>query len=273
MRYRLFEMEFEFAGLTDTGKKRKENQDRIILDAKDGFFAVSDGMGGLRRGGDAAEYVCMSMPGLMGILTEECGAGTAPEEAAERLKQTAGVLSDTLFRKGNSPTRFDYGATLAGVWLYGDRAVFICLGDSRGYRLRKDETELKQLTEDMNIAGIMVRNGLMTKSEGARSPSSSRLTAFVGMEEPATPESDIREIRPGDMMLLCSDGLYGMVPEAEILEEMRAGNDLEEICHRLIDRANRYGGRDNISAVIICIGEQTDAGRGNKHEDSRSLEA
>ena len=142
-----------------------------------------------------------------------------------------------------------------------------------GYLLQKDGDRLIQVTQDMNMAGLMVRNGLMTIREAARSPARSRLTAFVGMEEPATPESDIREIRPGDMMLLCSDGLYGMVPEAEILEEMRAGNDLEEMCHRLIDRANRYGGRDNISAVIICIGEQTDAGRGNKHEDRRSLEA
>ena len=264
MRYRLFEMEFEFAGLTDTGKKRKENQDRIILDAKDGFFAVSDGMGGLRRGGDAAEYVCMSMPGLMGILTEECGAGTAPEEAAERLKQTAGVLSDTLFRKGNSPTRFDYGATLAGVWLYGDRAVFICLGDSRGYRLRKDETELKQLTEDMNIAGIMVRNGLMTKSEGARSPSSSRLTAFVGMEEPATPEAYPTEVQEGDILLLCSDGLHGLVPERRIGEIIRAGETLEAACGELVKAANARGGRDNISVILIRIGrhkgEAADAG-------------
>lgn len=268
-----FQYSFAASGTTDVGMENRINDDRIVLDTDHGFFAVSDGMGGLRCGNAAASYVAESLPGLMNICLSECSAEEDTAEAAERLRFMVRLLSDKLYRSGNSEGRFDYGATLAGIWLYRECAVFVGLGDSRGYLLQKDGDRLIQVTQDMNMAGLMVRNGLMTIREAARSPARSRLTAFVGMEEPATPESDIREIRPGDMMLLCSDGLYGMVPEAEILEEMRAGNDPEEMCHRLIDRANRYGGQDNISAVIICIGEQTDAGHGNKHEDSRSLEA
>ncbi len=255
MRNGLFTGAYEFAGLTDVGRKRKENQDRIILDPKDGFFAVSDGMGGLRRGGEAAEYVSVSMPGLMKILAEQYGADLTPERAAEELKQTAGMLSDTLFRKGNSSSRFDYGATLAGVWLYGDRAIFLCLGDSRGYLLKKGGTRPEQVTEDMNIAGIMIRNGLMTRSRGARSPESARLTAFVGMEAPATPEVYLREVREGDAILLCSDGLHGTVAEKRIAELIRSGENPEKTCEKLIAEANARGGRDNISAVLIRIGE------------------
>ena len=250
MKNDLFTLSYQCAGLSDIGRKRQSNQDRVILCPQNGFFAVSDGMGGLRLGEEAAEYVAGSMPPLIDLCVRECKPDTPPEEAAGLLSSMAQMLSDQLYRQGNE-RRFDYGATLVGAWLYRDKAIFLGLGDSRGYLVR--DGKLNQVTLDMNVAGLMVKNGQMTREEAAHSPASSRLTAFVGMEAPATPETYIVDIRPGDALLLCSDGLYGVSPEQEITAILGSGKAPEEICRDLIASANRHGGRDNISAVFVRI--------------------
>lgn len=248
-----FLFQISVAGATDIGSMRSTNQDRIILDNEHGFFGVSDGMGGLRFGADAATYVSVSLPELVGICLKESIPSDPVDVMAERLRLVTCMLSDQLYKRGNAHGRFNYGATLAGVWLCRDQAVFVGLGDSRGYLLSRNSEVLEQVTQDMNVAGILVRNGQMTKEEAARSPASSQLTAFVGMEEPATPDIFIRPLRPGDLLLLCSDGLYGMVPEAEIAGILQTEHDLQQACRALIEAANTHGGRDNISAVIIRV--------------------
>ncbi len=253
-----FSLTYTFAGLCDIGKLRDTNQDRIILHPDQNFFGVSDGMGGLLYGENSAIYVSSSMPKLVDISAEKLTENTTPEEAAEMLRYDAQMLSDALFNKGNSTKRFDYGATLAGVWLLRDQAIFVGLGDSRGYLLRGKE--LTQISEDMNIAGLLVRNEKMTREEAAESPASSRLYAFVGMEAPAEPMTWITPVFPGDKILMCSDGLYGMVPEKEITKLLLADDPLDKICKKLIDSAKKHGGKDNISAVIVKIGDaQTDS--------------
>lgn len=248
-----FAYPFVCAGESDTGRMRRENQDRLVMDAQQGFFAVSDGMGGLRCGADAAAYVCESLPKLLPDSVQADMDTESLTDRAEHLRQLVCMLSDRLYRSGNVDGRFDYGATLVGVWLCRDAAVFVGLGDSRGYLLTANDHELIQVTQDMNIAGIMERNGELTHSQARRSPASSQLTAFVGMEEPATPETFVRKLCSGDTLLLCSDGLHGMVPEKEISEILCADSEPQVICRSLIDAANAHGGRDNISCVVIKV--------------------
>ena len=93
----------------------------------------------------------------------------------------------------------------------------------------------------------------MTKEQAKNDYRSSRLTAFVGMPEPATPETYIVDVKPGDRILLCSDGLYGMVDERKMARIMRSSGNPETVCGKLIDEANKNGGRDNISAAYIYI--------------------
>lgn len=248
-----FSLPYTYAGLCDIGSRRETNQDRIILHPDQDFFAVSDGMGGLLYGEASAVYVSSSMPKLVDICAGNCSEKTSAEDAAEMLGTSVRMLSDALFNKGNSAKRFDYGATLAGVWLFGDEAIYVGLGDSRGYLLRGGE--LMQVSEDMNIAGIMVRNGMLKPEDAVTSPGSSRLTAFVGMEAPAEPATWRVKVQPGDSLLLCSDGLHGMVPEKEITKILKSDAPLETVCQKLIDSANKHGGKDNISAVVIRISE------------------
>lgn len=253
MKSSLFEFNYTFAGLVDVGKKRSSNQDEIVLLPEHGFFAVSDGMGGLSNGADASHYVHDALPLLIQADAEDYRQKPEDDFAEYLLKSTAEMLSDQLFEKVNSPKRIRFGATLVGVWLLGNKAYFVCLGDSRGYLLPKYKTSIVQITEDMNIAGLMVRNGELTKEEARSDPGSSRLTAFVGMPAPATPEVYVTEVRPGDRILLCSDGLYGLMEEQELAKLLRSSRSPRRICQRLIDRANENGGTDNISAVYIRI--------------------
>ena len=252
MRTRLFQYEYKAAGLVDIGSVRRSNQDEVILAPDQGLFAVSDGMGGLEDGGAASQYVKQALP-----MVAESGIGEMekadPGQAAVRLNGLVQLISDRLYAQGNSPGYFRFGATVAGVLLHGTKAVFVCLGDSRGYLLPKYKKNPVQITEDMNIAGILVRLGEMTKEQAKDNPASSRLTAFVGMQSPAKPATYVVDVKPGDRILLCSDGLYGMVTEREMAQLMRSSKSQERVCKNLIDAANAYGGRDNISAVCIRV--------------------
>lgn len=248
-----FDYAFRAAGLKDIGRLRESNQDEVVLCPEIGFFAVSDGMGGLSGGALASEFVGKSMPELMRISANEFSERQSIGEAARAFLDTVRMMSDNLFEAGNSERRFAYGATFSGVWLLGDKAIFVNLGDSRGYLLSRYKKQPIQITEDQNIAGILVKQGELTREAAKDHPSSSRLTAFVGMKPPAEPEAFIVEVHPGDRILLCSDGLYGMVEERELAKLMRISRSPEAVCARLIDRANENGGRDNISAVFIRI--------------------
>ena len=126
MKSKHFRYEYRFAGQVDIGKSRKSNQDEVILSPERGFFAVSDGMGGLEQGGKASEYVKKALP-----VTLETGeykfSQLNAEEVSVFLRDTVRLISDRLYEQGNAWGRIRFGATLAGVLLYDDKAIFVCL--------------------------------------------------------------------------------------------------------------------------------------------------
>lgn len=246
----MFEYGFCFSGQKDIGKRRSTNQDEIILDPDMGLFAVSDGMGGLQEGAKASEYVRQSIPSMMNFVQKDV---QSPDEAAVTFAETLRMVSDGLFNTANSHGHFGFGATFSGVWLYGCKAVFANLGDSRCYLLPKYKKTLRQVTQDHNLAAILVKTGELSKSEAKNHPSSSRLTRFVGMEAPAQPEYFICDIEPGDRILICSDGLYGMMSDDEMTRITRSSRSPKAVCERLVNKANENGGYDNISVVYINI--------------------
>lgn len=241
---------FSFAGQKDIGQRRNTNQDEIILCPDIGVFAVSDGMGGLQQGAKASAYVREAIPAMMPFALKDA---ETPEEAGAAFAETIRMVSDGLFNTANTEEYISFGATFCGVWLYRDKAIFANLGDSRGYLLRKYKKTIMQITEDHNIAAIMVKNGELSKDGATEHPASSRLTRFVGMNTPALPDYFICDIEPGDRILLCSDGLYGMAHDHELARILRSSKSPRTICERLIREANENGGNDNISAVFIKI--------------------
>ena len=250
----LFDYGFELATGLDIGKRRQANQDQVIACPELGFFAVSDGMGGLAFGAETSDMIARVLPGFVAEAAKEI-KGKNSNSALKGILRAVKTISDQIYEACNTSGYFSYGATLCCVWLIGNQAVFVNLGDSRGYHLPKFKRTLRQVTDDHNIAGIKYRNGLITKQEAQNDPSSSGLTRFVGMEVPALPDSFIVDIAAGDRLLLCSDGLYGLVDESGLRLLMRSSRSPERVVNNLIAAANENGGRDNISAVYIKIAQ------------------
>ncbi|MDR1111403.1 MAG: serine/threonine-protein phosphatase [Deltaproteobacteria bacterium] len=249
----LFEWQFSLAAGLDTGLQRFSNQDRLILCPDYGFFAVSDGMGGLRGGGETSEMIEKALPAFIAKAYLDLAEDPSEERAAGLLIGIARTISDQIFQNLNSQGSLAFGATLCAVWLVGHSAVFLNLGDSRGYHLGHREKRIRQVTSDHNVAGELVANGELSPEEARRHRSCSALTRFVGMPSPAIPETFFSRLGPGDSLLLSSDGLHGPVAGQRLPEIIRSSRSGRRVVGRLIGEANAVGGPDNICVVYVKI--------------------
>ena len=248
-----FDYSFISAFQVDIGLKRTSNQDEVIYCPEIGFYAVSDGMGGLSNGGQTSQMIQQILPDMIHSTLSEYLKNPIPEYSSKLLATQVRTVSDTIYETGNKGNMFHFGATVSGVWLIGHHAIFVNLGDSRGYLLPRFKKQIRQITIDHNVASLMVQQGELTKEEARHHPASARLTHFAGMNAPATPDVFIREVRPGDRILLCSDGLHGMVNNYVLASIIRSSSNPSSVCERLVVKANTNGGKDNISVIYIQI--------------------
>ena len=227
------------AAITDVGLVRANNQDTVL--EKDRVFGVCDGMGG-HRGGEvassvAAEAFCAALADLTPSPAALAGAVDAANAAVWEKAQTDESLSGM-------------GTTLTAVWFDRQEALIAHVGDSRCYLLRGGE--LRQITDDHSMVMEMVRAGVITPEQAESHPMRNIITRAVGTDE--TVETDVirEERKAGDLWLICSDGLHGMVPDANIGGVLSAlGHSPEQAVRVLKDAALAAGGRDNISAVVV----------------------
>jgi len=248
-----FQLEFQHAAGLDTGNVRNTNQDAVVCCPENGFFAVIDGMGGLTGGGQTADMLKDILPVLATRLTETLPGECPPELAGEALAKAIAGVSDSIFERTNEFGSVSHGAALCAVWLVERCAVFVHLGDSRGYWLGRDAAAAIRLTEDHNVAAEMVAAGMLKPEEARGHVYSARLTRFVGMRAPSAPRITYKRLNKGDRLLLCSDGLYGELEDAELTAGMRGDLPLQENCNGMIKLAKQHGGRDNISLICISI--------------------
>ena len=235
----------------DVGMQRSSNQDEIILLPEFHFFAVSDGMGGLINGGETSKMVKDELEVIMKEAFEELGAEPTADNAAKILKERIIKLNEQVYTYGKEYGNDRFGATLSGVWLVCDAAVFVNIGDSRGYIFA--DNALTQITKDHNLASHLVDRGELTKKEARDHPSKNRLLKYVGMKPPVTPDIFVERLIPGCRALLCSDGLHGMVEDEEIAKMLSGKSD--RIAEKLVGAANANGGDDNVYVVHIAISE------------------
>lgn len=249
VRVRGGKLKLRSACLTDQGLVRAENQDACAADMKRGIFVVADGVGGAAAGAVAAQAVVKVLPGL---VAERLAALPKATEAGIEgaLKDAFAELSDKLkAQTANDPELRGMSSTVV-MALVRQRDVYVAhAGDSRAYLLRKGR--LEQLTRDHSIVAAMVELGQITPEQAKVHPERSRITRCIGMKTSLS--ADVRHISvgPGCRLLLCTDGLTGMLTDEAIARILRREKDAKSACRRLIAEANRAGGQDNITALIV----------------------
>ena len=240
-----------YAGLSDLGRVRTENEDHWFADPGQGLYLVADGIGGSAAGGLASQIVAEVLPRLFQNRFHKANDLAGPE-IAKQASAALVELSERLRQESRNAVGLNgMGSTVVLALVRDRHAVVAHMGDSRAYRLRAGGME--QLTKDHTIAQLLVDRGELAPEEAASHPAHSQLTRFVGMSTGAIPETKCIELTPGDRLLLCSDGLTGMLGDQQILEILCRQAVPEEACRELIDAANRAGGKDNVTAVVVAI--------------------
>jgi protein phosphatase len=229
------------AGVTDTGRRRLRNEDAFICEPP--LFAIADGMGGARAGEIAA--------GLAAAALEEAGADTHGAEGITALLVEANrrIWEHSL----QDPATAGMGTTVTAA-LFDPVAGTLGIahvGDSRAYRFRAGA--LEQLTTDHSLVAELVESGVLSPEEAERHPQRSAITRALGTE--ATVEVDAFTVaaEPGDVFLICSDGLSNMVSDEEIASVLASGAGLAETGEALVSAANAHGGEDNITVVLFEV--------------------
>lgn len=242
-----------FAARTDTGLVRRMNQDRFGIAEDLGLAVVCDGMGG-PGGGEIASSVAVES--FVAVMRQEIESCRASHNGLSRraLCRAAAAANRAVRARASFDTRFrGMGTTLVGARLDGRELTVVNVGDSRAYLLRNGTA--RQITKDHSYVGEQVRMGLMSESEASQSPLQSVITRAVGTEEDVQPEFFVEMLDTHDHVLLCSDGLTRHVEDREIAAaaELRVTPDV--VCERLIEMANARGGSDNITCVLMRVGE------------------
>ena len=273
-----FRLEVGFA--TDVGRLRKRNEDSYVvyLPSQDdnpsdllGLLLVADGMGGERAGDRASQTAAERVHEWMSSGEWKTWQVDGERPLAAALGMAVQRVSDEIFRLGeDDPSIRGLGSTLVTVALEQDRMTVAHVGDSRCYRIRG--ASIEQLTADHSWVERQVQAGFLTPEQARSHPQRNILTRSLGDE--MTPEVDVRSepLQPGDLFLLCSDGLTGGVTDAELLEASRHHQDPQELAEKLVHLANEKDGSDNITAVVgLCRAVDGGAAWTSDTEDTRPL--
>jgi len=257
-------MNFTAAGLSDVGLQREHNEDSYCILSEHRLFVVADGMGGHRAGDVASRMATSEMTAYFDATTVN-GAGVewpseddsrmTPDQS--RLVSAVKLANQRIFNTSiRNRSVQGMGTTVVGV-LYNrdDCKISVAhVGDSRAYRVRANE--ITQLTRDHSLLNdYLLAMPNLSDAQKERLPSNV-ITRALGMQQAVAVDVSVEDVEPGDVYLLCSDGLNGMVGDERIREIIRyAGPDVETAAKTLISEANQNGGEDNITVVVVRISE------------------
>lgn len=234
------------AGVTDVGKTRSSNQDSIFLSDEPvgtlpNLYIVADGMGGHAAGDFASKYAIQTA-----VSYAKRSRASNPISVLKRAMISANneVYKAACIDKEKA----GMGTTMVACVISGNELYVANIGDSRLYVIGDT---IEQLTMDHSLVEELIRTGQLSKSKGRNHPEKNIITRAMGSREEAVPDFFEKTLMPGDKVLLCSDGLSNMVENDEMVDIVSEHEDLESAVNALIDRANYYGGTDNISAVLI----------------------
>ncbi|MEK6229102.1 MAG: Stp1/IreP family PP2C-type Ser/Thr phosphatase, partial [Actinomycetota bacterium] len=230
----------EQAALTDVGRQRDANEDSYVV--AEPMFAVADGMGGAKAGEVASRTAAE-------VFETTSPQGGTPEEQLTSLVREANRRIFALAQSDES--RRGMGTTLTAAMLEGDGVSVGHVGDSRAYRLR--EGKLEQLTHDHSLVAELERSGQLSPGAAEHHPQRSIITRALGPEPDVEVDAHTHAARPGDIYLICSDGLTSMISDDEVQALLRGSGDLPSAADALVRAANQSGGKDNITVVLFRV--------------------
>ena len=243
-------MKYQYALVSDVGRRRQQNQDNGAAVPDLGLFLVADGMGG-HQGGETASAMAADL--IPAHLASHMNSETAPKQLITKAIESA---SRTIFElAAHTASLHGMGTTTTALLFHSQKLWIGHVGDSRCYFVRPDA--IWQLTQDHSLVAERVRAGLLSREQATTFAQKNVITRSVGFEENVKVDTYEMEPQEGDLFMICSDGLTGHVSDREILEiikrhcfddgEMKAGAEA------LINRANERGGEDNITALIVQL--------------------
>jgi len=256
--------------LTDVGRRRTENEDGFLVDEEVGLFAVCDGMGGHAAGEIASslalEILRKEVRSNTRILRALAADATGAHRAAaiELIERAVQRACREIYRLAQSDSsKRGMGTTCTALLIAGGKGVIAHVGDSRIYLLRHGQ--IHRLTEDHTLVQTQLKQGVITADEAENSPFRNVITRAVGIQESVQVDTLLTDILPGDVFLLCSDGLHGYFRDAEV-QKLLTTVPLEALPRTLVDMANERGGRDNITVVVVRAGGSMDPARVSEAE-------
>ena len=242
------------AARSDVGRVRDSNEDSLDFDAENGLLVLADGMGGC-NGGEIASAMAVNIVSsefrqLALTLPQEESNTSGLSQVAVRLCTAIAKANREIFQLGLlQPNLSGMGTTLVTALFCGARVTIASIGDSRVYRLRQGHFE--QLTVDHTVLQEQIEYGLITPELARFAGNRGLITRALGVDSGVEVDVQEQPVLPGDLFLLCSDGLFDMLDDHEIQFVIdHAEGDLEAAAHQLIDTANQKGGYDNISLIL-----------------------
>lgn len=236
-------------GITDVGKKRSMNQDSIFFSDEPvgslkNLYIVADGMGG-HKAGDVASRTAIEAATEY-LRESETG------NPVSLLKRAIIYANDRVYKLSQSdPESYSGMGTTFVAAVVDDGIMYVAnIGDSRLYVANN---EIRQITMDHSLVEELIRSGQLDRNMGRNHPEKNIITKALGIADNVEPDFFEVDLSSDDRILLCSDGLSNMIEDDELCDILNGTDDLESIGKKLVDRANYYGGRDNISAIVVAI--------------------
>jgi serine/threonine protein phosphatase PrpC len=233
-------------GLSDTGLVREHNEDNFLFHelGSGALFVVADGMGG-HDAGEVASKIAVD------TVVREVREGAARNKDAQRLIAHAVQQANAAVRREGASRGSNMGTTLSAAFIKGGTAYIANVGDSRTYWM--ENGSITQITEDHSLVAKLVSAGKMTKAEARNHPKSNLLYRTIGTDDNVKVDTFRVDLKKNGKLLLCTDGLWGMVPDEEIHRVFATEEDIKKACVRLVQAANAAGGQDNITAIVVKV--------------------
>jgi protein phosphatase len=252
-------MKFTSFGFSEIGKSHAQNEDRYFRDEKEGLFLVADGMGGHVSGETASQAAIDCITDfVIRSRSQEVEWPTLPQKdltpEQRRLLAAVTLANRRITGLSSNPSALGrMGTTLVGALIEGEHLAIVNIGDSRVYRIRAGQ--IMQITADHSFVGAQQKSGLISREEARAHPQRNVLTSALGLGENPQMDSCLSGVSPGDLYLLCSDGLHAALSDEEILAIILSIPDgaLYKIGLSLVLKAHLAGGKDDKTVILIAF--------------------